>query len=73
MAVESWAATVPKRRQRHYSYDESLDEPATLIADEPAEIEHEAPAEEAESVERIEADFPSEPSAFEDSEKSRNP
>ncbi len=42
---------VPKRRQRHYSYNESLDEPAKLIADEPTEVENEAPAEENEPVE----------------------
>jgi len=41
-------AIVPRRRQRHYSYDESLDEPAKLIADEPVEVEAEAPAEENE-------------------------
>jgi hypothetical protein len=44
---------VPKRKQRHYSYDESVDEPAGLIADEPAEIEEEVPAEENEPLERI--------------------
>ena len=46
---------VPKRRQKHYSYDESLDEPGKLIADEPVEIEREVPAEENESVEGTEA------------------
>jgi hypothetical protein len=45
---------VPKRSQRHYSYDESLDEPPRLIADEPVEVEREAPAEENESVEGTE-------------------
>ncbi len=45
---------VPKRSKRHYSYDESLDEPPRLIADEPVEIEREAPAEENESVEGTE-------------------
>jgi len=48
-------AVVPKRRQRHYSYDESLNEPGKLIADEPTEVEDEAPAEENEPVEGTEA------------------
>ncbi len=47
-------AFVPKRSRRHYSYDESLDEPGKLIADEPVEVEREAPAEENESVEGTE-------------------
>jgi hypothetical protein len=37
---------VPKRSRRHYSYDESLDEPV--------EVEHETPAEENESIEGTE-------------------
>ena len=32
----------PKRRQRHYSYDESLDEAAKRIGDEPPDAEAEA-------------------------------
>ena len=56
---------VPKRRQRHYSYDESLDEPGQLIADEPVEIEGETPTEERESEERAEAGEPGAP-AFEE-------
>lgn len=47
---------VPKGRQRHHSYDESLDEPAKLIEDEPVEIEEEVPAEENESIETIEVE-----------------
>jgi len=38
----------PKWRERHYSYDESVNEPAKLIEDEPVEIEEEGPAEENE-------------------------
>jgi hypothetical protein len=45
-------AIIPKRRRKHYSYDESVDEPAKVIADEPVEIERETPAEENEPVER---------------------
>jgi hypothetical protein len=56
----------PKRRDRHYSYDESVDEPAKLIEDEPVEIEEEVPAEENEPVESIKnSDKPDTP-AFND-------
>lgn len=58
-------ATVPKR-QKHYSYDESLDESGKLIADEPAEVETETPMEERESIESIEPEEPGEPPAFEE-------
>lgn len=57
---------VPKRRQRHYPYDESLDEGAGLIANEPAEIEEETPAEESVSVERFEVNIPPETPVFEE-------
>jgi hypothetical protein len=69
MKVDSIAmeiASVPKRRQRHYSYDESLDEPVKLIADEPVEIEREIPAEENEPVEGTEANDSTGPPAFEE-------
>lgn len=56
----------PKRRQRHYSYNETLDESAQLIADEPADVEREAPAEAAEPVERIDENGPVETPAFEE-------
>jgi hypothetical protein len=59
-------AFVPRRRQRHYSYNESLDEPAKLIADEPVEVEEEAPAEENESVEGTRENDRAEPPAFEE-------
>jgi hypothetical protein len=69
MKVDSVAterAIVPKRRQKHYSYDESLDEPGKLIADEPVEIEREVPAEENEPVEGTEANNLTGPPAFEE-------
>ncbi len=56
---------IPKRRQKHYSYDESLDEPGKLIADEPVEIEREVPAEENEPVEGT-TNNSTEPPAFEE-------
>ena len=59
-------AIVPKRRQKHYSYDESLDEAGKLIADEPVEIEREVPAEENEPVEGTEANNSTQSPAFEE-------
>ena len=59
-------AIVPRRRQKHYSYDEGLDEPGKLIADEPADVELETPTEERESIEEAEADEPAGSPAFEE-------
>ncbi|HUI95843.1 MAG TPA: hypothetical protein VLX44_08840 [Xanthobacteraceae bacterium] len=56
---------VPKR-ERHHSYDESLDAPPKLIADEIADVEAEVPADENDPIERIEEDDTSAPSAFEE-------
>jgi hypothetical protein len=57
---------IPKKRQTHHSYDESVDEPARLIEDEPAEVEAEVPAEENEPVERIEQEDTAIPPSFEE-------
>jgi hypothetical protein len=57
---------VPKRRQKHYSYDEGLNEAGKLIADEPVEIERGVPAEENEPVEGAEANSSTESPAFEE-------
>ena len=59
-------AIIPRRRQKHYSYDESVDEPAKLIDDEPVEVEHEVPAEENEPIETIDKDRNRETPAFEE-------
>jgi hypothetical protein len=48
------AHVVPKKRQRHHSYDESVDEPAKLLDQEAVEIEREIPAEDTLPIERIE-------------------
>ena len=48
------AETPPKKRPRHYSYDESVDEPAKLLEQEAVEIEEEIPSEDTEPIERIE-------------------
>jgi hypothetical protein len=55
---------IPKKRRRHYSYQEDVDEPAGLLEDEAVDIETEAPAEENQSVEQVESD--DEPPAFEE-------
>ena len=47
---------VPKKRQRHHSYEEDTDEPPTLIESEAIEVEAEVPAEENEPIERTEPD-----------------
>jgi|GEM_PF-1547142 hypothetical protein len=60
------AAAIPKKRQIHHSYDESVDEPGKLIEKEPAEIEAEIPSEENEPVERIEKEEKPLPPAFEE-------
>ncbi len=44
---------IPKRQQKHYSYNESVDESAELITNEPVEVEKESPAEENESIENV--------------------
>jgi len=66
VARSKMAEAVPKKRQRHHSYDESVDEPARLIENEPVEVEAEVPAEENEPVERNEQEDKPAPSAFEE-------
>ena len=59
-------AIKPKRRDKHYSYDDNVNEPAQLIDDEPVEIEHEVPAEDKRPIENIEKEDSSEPPIFEE-------
>jgi hypothetical protein len=56
----------PKRRDKHYSYDESVDEPGKLIEQEAVEIEQEIPAEEKRPIERIKEDSGPGSPAFEE-------
>ena len=56
----------PKRRDKRYSYDESIDEPGKLIEEEAVEIEQEIPAEEKRPIERIEEDGAPGSPAFEE-------
>ena len=65
-APHGTAGTIPKTRQRHHSYDESADEPPTLIEEEAVEIETETPAESNEPVEGNEQEDDSGPPAFEE-------
>jgi hypothetical protein len=43
--------TVPKKRQKHHSFDESVDEPAKLLDEEAVDVEEATPLEDNESVE----------------------
>lgn len=51
LADQQHGMAIPRRRQKHHSYDESVDEPAKLIEDEPVDIEEATPLEENEPVE----------------------
>jgi hypothetical protein len=57
---------IPKRRQKHHSYDESVDEPAKLLENEPVEIEAEIPAEENQPIENVEQEGDAVSAAFEE-------
>ena len=50
------AEVVPKKRQKHHSYDESVDEAAKLLEQEAVEIERAIPSEDTPPIERIEPD-----------------
>lgn len=65
MSPQCNGANGPKRKDKHLSYDESVDEDAKLIESEPVEIEAEVPAEENEPVEGDKDDEPLTP-AFEE-------
>lgn len=56
----------PKKQNRHYSYDESLDEAPKLIDDEAVEVEQAVPADENEAIERDDENKKPHPPAFED-------
>jgi hypothetical protein len=59
-------AAKPKRRDKHYSYDESVNESAKLIEDEPVEIQGSVPVEEKRPIENIEAEDKPESPLFEE-------
>ena len=60
------AEIIPKKRQKHYSYDESVDEPGKLIEEEAVDVEAEVPAEENEPVERSEPEDKPAPPVFDE-------
>lgn len=60
------ATTGPKQRQRHYSYDENVDEAGKLIDKETTDIEHEQPADDNDAVEQRPTEPPHAPPAFEE-------
>jgi hypothetical protein len=62
----------PKRRERHHNYDESVDEPASLLEDEAVEVEEALPAEENDPVEAIEGAEECIPPAFDEGAPSRD-
>jgi len=57
---------IPKRKQRHYSYNESVDESPKLIEDEPVEVEREIPAEDSRPIENIDESKDKDLPAFEE-------
>lgn len=63
---ETFERAIPKKRQRHHSYDESVDEPAKLIESDAVDIEEAVPLEENESVEGADEKNDEQPPAFED-------
>ena len=66
MAMTERDEFIPKRRRKHHSYDESVDEPAKVIEDEPVEIEKETPAEDNEPIERVDDPEKPDSAAFEE-------
>jgi hypothetical protein len=57
---------IPKRSQKHHSYDESVCESEKLIEDEPVDIETETPAEDNAPIENADADNEAESPAFDE-------
>ncbi len=55
----------PKRRRRHFSYNESVDEGPGLIEKESVEVEEAVPADENEPLESIDEGKKREPPVFE--------
>jgi hypothetical protein len=56
----------PKKRDKHYSYDESVDEAPKLIDSEAVEIEAEVPSDENEPIENINREEKPLPPTFEE-------
>ena len=56
----------PKPREKHYSYDENVNEPAKLIDDEQTDIQQEIPEEDRQPIENIDKGDHPEPPIFEE-------
>lgn len=56
----------PKNREKHYSYDESVDEAPELIESESVEIEAEIPSDDNEPIEDVNQEEKPLPPAFEE-------
>lgn len=56
----------PKQKQKHYSYNENVDEAGKLIDRETTDVEHEAPSDDRESIETPPKDDKTGTPAFED-------
>jgi hypothetical protein len=66
MTAPSGKGPGPKQRDKHYSYDESLDEAPKLIESETVEIEAEIPCDTSEPVEGVTQEEEKSPPAFEE-------
>lgn len=66
MTAPSGKGLGPKQRDKHYSYDESLDESPKLIESETVEIEAEVPCDTSEPVEGVTREEENPPPVFEE-------
>lgn len=66
MTAPSGKGAGPKQRDKHYSYDESLDEAPKLIESETVEIEAEVPCDTSEPVEGVTQEEEKLPPVFEE-------
>lgn len=60
------AEAKPKRRDRHYPYDENVNEGDKLIEDEPVDIQSDISSEEKRPIENLETEDTPEPPIFEE-------
>ena len=67
MALNLLTHVGPKRKdRRHYSYEDDVDEPASLIKKEPTDIEKENPIDDTDPVEQVEGQEGNTPPVFEE-------
>ena len=63
---EKRRTNIPKRKRKHYSCNESVDESPKLIENEPVEVEREIPTEESRPIENIDESKNKDSPAFEE-------